>query len=180
MLVVVGVGVVLGLIALPIFQPWKLFVDRTVNEDLPTAAAPTAPSAAPSDSTGAAAPPQAAAAGPVALASGAFVSQEHPTTGTATVYRLADGRRILRLTDFQTSDGPDVHVWLTDTAVQSGVDGWYVFDDGAYTDLGPLKGNIGDQNYEVPDGVDLTAVRSVSIWCARFKVSFGAADLSPA
>ena len=50
------------------------------------------------------------------------------------------------------------------------------FDD-AYVDLGGLKGNIGDQNYEIPADVDLSQYQSVVIWCDRFNVAFGAADL---
>ena len=53
------------------------------------------------------------------------------------------------------------------------------FDDD-YVDLGPLKGNIGDQNYVVPEGVDATSYTSVVVWCDRFNVSFGAAELKPA
>jgi hypothetical protein len=56
--------------------------------------------------------------------------------------------------------------------------GWHVFDDGAYVDLGRLKGNRGDQNYPVPADVDLGRYRSVTIWCDRFNVSFGAAALT--
>lgn len=58
-----------------------------------------------------------------------------------------------------------------------GTAGWHVFDDGAYLDLGALKANKGDQNYVIPAGADLADYRSVSIWCARFAVSFAAAEL---
>jgi hypothetical protein len=116
-------------------------------------------------------------AGPVTLARGSFVSHEHHTTGSAVVVRLADGSRVLRLEGLDTSDGPDLHVWLSDAATGQG---WHAFDDGKYADLGKLKGNKGNQNYVLPAGLDLTAFHSVSIWCNRFDVSFGAAPLSPA
>ena len=77
-----------------------------------------------------------------------------------------------------TSNGPDLRVWITDAPVIQGRDGWFVFDDGAYVDLGPLKGNQGNQNYALPAGVDLGQLTSVSIWCQRFRVSFGAAALN--
>jgi hypothetical protein len=54
-----------------------------------------------------------------------------------------------------------------------------VFDHSRHVDLGPLKGNKGSQNYPLPADLDLTRYRSVTIWCARFHVSFGAADLTP-
>lgn len=49
---------------------------------------------------------------------------------------------------------------------------------GKYLDLGTLKGNIGNQNYEIPPNVDLNEFHSISIWCARFHVNFGAAQLN--
>jgi hypothetical protein len=62
--------------------------------------------------------------------------------------------------------------------VIEGTAGWYVFDDGTHLDLGALKANKGDQNYEIPAGTKLGDYRSVSIWCARFAVSFAAAELT--
>jgi hypothetical protein len=117
---------------------------------------------------------ESAANAPVALAEGKFSSAAHETAGTAAVYRLPDGQRVLRLTDFQTSNGPDVRVYLVaapevkdnDTVKKAG-----------FIELGKLKGNQGDQNYPVPASVDLEKYRSVSIWCARFGVNFGAASL---
>jgi hypothetical protein len=117
-------------------------------------------------------------AGPVELARGELISHEHATTGTARVLQLEDGSRVLRLEGLDTSNGPDLRVWLTDAPVIEGRDGWFVFDDGASVDLGELKGNQGDANYEIPADVDLDALTSVSIWCARFAVSFGAAELA--
>ena len=65
-------------------------------------------------------------------------------------------------------DGPDLVVYLT----KQPADAQAVGDD--YLDLGVLKGNVGNQNYEVPAGVDLSEYDSVVIWCRRFAVSFGA------
>ncbi|MFD3540126.1 DM13 domain-containing protein [Streptomyces sp. NPDC058662] len=153
------------------FQPWKLWRDETVREALPAASAP-APSGAGSAS--------AAPAEPRVLASGELISHEHRTSGTVTLVRLADGSHTVRLEGLDTSNGPDLRVWLTDAPVKEGVEGWRVFDDGAYVSLGKLKGNKGDQNYEVPPEVDLSRYSSVSIWCDRFDVSFGAAALTAA
>ncbi len=92
--------------------------------------------------------------------------------------RLADGRHQLVLRDLSTSDGPDLRVWLTDQPVREGNAGWRVFDDGRYVELGRLKGTHGTQVYDLPAEVDVAHYRSVSIWCVRFSVSFGAAELS--
>jgi hypothetical protein len=71
-------------------------------------------------------------------------------------------------------------VWLSDAAVVDGPSGWRTFDDGRYLDLGSLKGNVGNQNYAIPADADLAGLTSLSIWCDRFDVSFGAAELRPA
>ena len=84
---------------------------------------------------------------------------------------------MLRIDDLDTDNGPDLKVWLTDAPVIDGPDGWFVFDDGRYVDLGSLKGNKGSQNYAIPADVDLSPLTSVVIWCDRFSVSFGAAPL---
>ncbi|MEU2038751.1 DM13 domain-containing protein [Nocardia niwae] len=160
-LLVIGLGV--GLAA---FQPWRLFTDTTVQEAAPSAAAPSGPGGADAQ--------------PRALARGTFISHEHATSGTVVILGLPDGSRVLRVEDLDTSDGPDLHVWLTDAPVRAGRDGWFVFDDGLHTDLGKLKGNHGDQNYPVPADADLARLTSVAIWCDRFDVSFGAAELRPA
>ena len=87
------------------------------------------------------------------------------------------GRLAGLLADPGSADGPDLRVWLTDQAVTSGPGGWTVFDDGRYVEAGKLKGNRGDQVYRLPAGIDPAGFRSVSIWCKRFSVSFGAAEL---
>ncbi|HZD28243.1 MAG TPA: DM13 domain-containing protein, partial [Xanthobacteraceae bacterium] len=109
------------------------------------------------------------------LASGKFHSVAHPTSGTAAVYQLADGTRVLRFTHFKTSNGPDVHVYLF--AADEARDTESV-KRAAFVDLGSIKGNIGDQNYTLGSDVDLSKYRTVSVWCKRFSVNFGAAPLS--
>ncbi|MFN2565662.1 MAG: DM13 domain-containing protein [Gemmatimonadaceae bacterium] len=114
--------------------------------------------------------------GPAAIAAGAFHSNAHETKGRATIYRRADGTRLLRLTQFATSNGPDVRVYLV--AAPDVKDDATVKSAG-FIELGRLKGNKGDQNYEIPTSVDLAKYRSVTIWCARFSVNFGTAPLAP-
>jgi hypothetical protein len=92
------------------------------------------------------------------------------------VHRVADGKRVLRLTDFATSNGPDVRVYLVAAADAS--DDKTVKQAG-FVELGKLKGTIGDQNYDVPDNLDLGKYRAVTIWCRRFGVNFATAPLTP-
>jgi len=111
------------------------------------------------------------------LAKGEFHNADKAGKGTATVYQLADGKRILRLSDFETDNGPDLHVRLIaaddakDTASVAKAD---------YVEVAKLKGNKGAQNYELPEKVDLDKYRVVSIWCNRFSVNFAAAPLTAA
>ncbi|SFK84888.1 Electron transfer DM13 [Streptomyces pini] len=167
------VAVVAAGVGLYWFQPWKLWQDETVRESLPPVPSASAPSAADRE-TASASPAQPR---PRTLANGDLISHEHATSGTVRLIRLADGSHVVRLEDLDTSNGPDLHVWLTDAPVKEGRAGWGVFDDGEYVSLGRLKGNKGDQNYALPADVDPDAFTSVSIWCDRFDVSFGAAEL---
>ncbi|MBG0814272.1 DM13 domain-containing protein [Planomonospora sp. ID82291] len=160
-------------VALYLFQPWRLFTTVEVNEAPPVAV--TAPASSASSAPGASARP---ATWPKTLATGRFVSHEHDTAGTAEVLELADGGRVLRIEDLDTSDGPDLRVWLSDQPVKEGRDGWFNLDDGEHLELGELKGNKGDANYAIPAGADLDDLRTVTIWCRRFSVSFGAAALT--
>lgn len=174
-------------VGLYLFQPWRIFTSSTVTEDIPsvteTVTSAPAPSGQPSDEPSeSSVEPSEPSVEPSPIApreilTGQLISHEHASTGTAKIIELADGSQILRLENLDTSDGPDLRVWLTDAPVIEGVDGWHVFDDGAYLDLGALKANKGNHNYAIPSGVDLTAYSSVSVWCARFAVSFAAAEL---
>lgn len=175
-LVLIPVGAVLlvlfGAAALA-FQPWKLVLDQTVDEPVPVPAA-----AGPAHGADGGSASKRGTSGPITVRSGSFIGHEHDTVGRAQILELADGHRILRLEHFRTSNGPDLKVWLTGSQVIDGRDGWFVFDDDKYVDLGPLKGNVGNQNYVIPSDVELDDIRSVAIWCDRFNVSFGAAELA--
>jgi hypothetical protein len=173
--VVLAVLVAGGTFGMYWFQPWKLFTSTTVNDAL-SSPAPSAPP--PPAATASTAPASAAApAGPAVVRQGAFVTHEHDTAGGARIVRTASGGVQLELVGLSTSDGPDLRVWLTDQEVKTGTAGWRVFDDGRYVELGRLKGNRGDQVYPIGADVDLAGFRSVTIWCKRFAVSFGAAEL---
>ncbi|HEX8100934.1 MAG TPA: DM13 domain-containing protein [Actinomycetota bacterium] len=117
--------------------------------------------------------PPRAASEPRILARGAFRSLEHRTTGSAAVLELESGMRILRFQDLDTSNGPDLHVYLSELPA---TDDWRAYGV-RYLDLGKLKGNIGSQNYALPEGLDLSRFRSAVVWCERFAVGFGVAGL---
>jgi hypothetical protein len=114
-------GAVLAL-GLVLFKPWLLFVDVRVDEQLPTVAAsavqlpsaPSAPSKPPSGTI------TKVPAGPVQLAEGSLISHEHATSGTVRIIREPGGKRVLTLEKLDTSNGPDVHVWLSAADVVEG------------------------------------------------------------
>lgn len=107
---------------------------------------------------------------------GTFHGKVHKTAGRATVYQQADGNYVLRLTNFSTSNGPDVHVILVATK-DADDDANFLTNKTDKIELGKLKGNQGDQNYEIPSGTDLSKFQTVSIYCERFNANFGAAPL---
>ena len=150
----IGLAILLGVLAWYWFRPELLFVNASVDEK----------------------PIEAAQHGEATvLGQGRFHGVAHESTGTATLQQLPDGRRVLRFTNFATSNGPALHVYLiaaddaSDSATVSRVD---------TLDLGQLKGNSGDQNYELPADVDLTKYRAVTVWCQRFSVNFATAPLA--
>src|ERR1044071_8009701 len=152
--VVLVVLLVAGFGAWYAFRPERLLINQKVNEQFQTASAASNQ-----------------------LASGQFHSGAHETKGMATVFQVAGGKKTLRLTNFETSNGPDVHVYLV--AAQDAKDNDTVTNAG-FVDLGSLKGNIGDQNYDLPAHADLANYRAVTIWCKRFSVNFGTAPLNSA
>ncbi len=194
LLVAVGVG-------LAYFQPWKLFVDTTVDEAAPVGAAPiqvapttttttTGPPTTSASTSGQPAsaqpptttpsttvPPPLTVPPPTTVAPAPppmFVSLDHSTSGSLVLLEDADGRRFARIEDLATDQGPDVYVYLSTNPVDGPEE---AFDDD-HVDLGGLQGNLGNQNYEIPAGTDLARYRSVVIWCDRFDSAFGAAPLA--
>ena len=147
--------VVLGGIGWYLFRPELLFVNKKVNEEQVVSVGASVMRS---------------------LATGRFHSVAHETHGTATIQDVGEGRRVLRLTDFATSNGPDVRVYLV--AAPDASDNATVTQAG-FVELGKLKGTDGDQNYDVPSDLDLTKYRAVTIWCRRFSVNFATAPLTP-
>jgi hypothetical protein len=171
---VAGLGV-LAWVAFGYFGIQTLWVDDEVDEAGPAFESGATADPAPADATDEPATP---ADVPVVqtVATGRFISREHATEGTAAVLTDGSPQRFLRFTDFATDNGPDVNVYLS-TATPDGDSG--AFDDD-FVDLGDLTGNVGDQNYEIPEDVDLSRYQTVVLWCVRFGVPFGAAPLEQA
>src|SRR5215469_8533269 len=149
-----GLAVILAIALWVAFRPERLFVNAKVNEALPTGSSNISQTL---------------------LSSGSFHSVAHESKGTASIYQLANGGRILRLTNFETSNGPDVHVYLIAANDASNSE---TVKKAGFLELGSLKGNIGDQNYDIPADTDLAKYRAVTIWCKRFSVNFGTAPLN--
>lgn len=169
---IAGIAVVGLVVGALVFKPWLLFVDVAVDEALPMVV---------EESTGAPEPSASATptpAGPIELSSGSLISHEHETSGVVRIIENPDGTRVLTLENLATSNGPDVHVWLSAAPVVEGFDGWFLAGGSPYVDLGLIKGNIGNQVYEIPADVDLSQFPSVYLWCAQFAVSFGAAAIA--
>ncbi|MFD7664528.1 DM13 domain-containing protein [Streptomyces sp. NPDC059788] len=175
---VLAVAVLAAAFALYLFQPWKALTSTTVDEAAPPAVTSSAPADAMTGEPGARGPDGTGGMSGMkgAAARGSFVSHEHATSGTARTLRLADGGRVVRLEDLKTSEGPDVRVYLSHRSAAEAAKG--LGRDAV--ELGALKGNLGNQNYTVPSATDPAGFRSVVIWCKRFSVSFGAADLPAA
>jgi hypothetical protein len=111
---------------------------------------------------------------PVKVAQGNFRGIAHETKGVASIYQLPDGKKVLRFSGFETSNGPDVQVYLV--AADHAPDNETVTRAG-FIRIADLKGNMGDQNYDLPAGIDLSKYRAVTIWCRRFGVNFATAPL---
>jgi electron transfer DM13 len=153
-LILVAVGLPALVAAWWAFRPEKLWINEKASEPAPFASSTD----------------------PQPLYTGRLEGKVHQTNGRATIYETSDGKQYLRLTDFTTSNGPDVHVVLAQgddkSLTQEIVQGQ--FDR---IELGSLKGNQGDQNYDLPAPVDLSRYNAVTIYCERFHAVFGVARL---
>lgn len=167
--IVAGVAAVALGIGLWAFEPWRLFTSSEIDEPLPSVAVDDESPGQGDPGPGGTIEPELEE-----LAVGDFEDAEHDTSGTARVIELSDGSRFVRLEDLASSDGPDLHVWITDQP--SGGD-WGSYDDGRYVKLGDLKATHGNQNYEIPENAELDGLTSVVIWCDRFNVAFGTAPV---
>lgn len=152
---------ILVLAAVPIFlaawwafRPEKLFVNQKVSE----------------------AAPFMAGGQPQPIYTGTLEGKAHPTSGRATIYQSPEGKSFLRLSDFTTSNGPDVHVVLL-KADEKALGGVAIAGELDKVELGSLKGNQGDQNYDLPAATDLNKYQTVAIYCERFHVVFGSSQL---
>ena len=158
------------------FEPQALLLDDKVDEGVPQVqpdAAAAAPEETPADEQ-ATDEPSSKDEGPEMLAEGRFRSLAHQGSGKALLLELTDGSRYLRFEDFEVENGPDLRVYLSTAPSDSADDG--VFNED-FVDLGALKGNIGNQNYRVPEDLELSRYKSAVVWCRRFSVGFAVAPI---
>jgi Electron transfer DM13 len=172
-IVIAALAVVLFVFVLVWFQPQQLVLNREVNEALPGDSSQQIveenegkPRSA--DGKNANSKPKIEV-----VAKGTFRALAHPVSGQAKVLDVS-GDRYLRFEDFTVENGPDLRVYLS--AAPSHSDGPAFGSD--FIDLGSLKGNVGDQNYRIPAGAELSRFRSAVIWCRRFSVGFAGAPIS--
>lgn len=113
----------------------------------------------------------------VIVADGEFtrIDPVHWAQGTATIYQLPDNRKILRFEDFRAANGPDLRVILAASEAPRSRE--EVELSNLDLELGTLKGNIGDQNYQIPPEVDLSLYNSIVIYCQTFHVVFSTATI---
>lgn len=186
----IGLGVALVLAVPVLWLAWwlgsPLFIDKVADEDFPLTANATIPdnvTRAEAETTmETAAKIEAPMSEPmttgmssaeaVSLISGDFRDADrfHRGSGRATIYRLEDNSHVLRLEDLNVTNGPDLHVLLM-VDPEGGDKGQ------GYLDLGKLKGNIGNQNYPIPDDADVSRYHAVMIYCQPFHVVFSTAPL---
>ena len=162
-----AVGVLTGvlLVAPTIFDKE---VDEQIVTGPPASARPATPRDRQADREARPAPE-----GNVQIASGRFASIAHEGTGKAAVVELPSGALKLTLSDFETDAGPDLRVYVSTDDPARG-------DLGDFRDLGALKGNIGDQQYDLPRDIDLQRYSTVVVWCRAFSVAFTSAPLRTA
>ena len=160
----VALGFVL---AFAVFGIQTLFYDTEVNEDFGAPAPASAEQGSPQADS-------AASSNPVVISSGEFHPVAHPGKGDAVVYRLEDGSHVLRLENLDIFNGPALYVYAV--GAQDANDNETV-EKAGFLNLGPLKGNKGNQTYELPARFDPEEHRSISIWCKRFSVNFATAPL---
>ncbi|MEX0658232.1 MAG: DM13 domain-containing protein [Egibacteraceae bacterium] len=177
LLVAAVAAVVVVAVVLVWFQPQTLLFDREAAEELPGVVAGEAATEGGAGGGAGGGAEGGAGGGAVTfdeLARGAFAgfTGKHGT-GTARLLANDDGTHLVRFEDLDTSNGPDLRVYLS----AAPADGDEAAHDVDFVDLGELTANRGDQNYPVPAEIDVTRFRSVVVWCRRFSVGFAAAPL---
>ncbi len=163
------VGVAVLLIGWWLISP--LFLEETVDEGLPpTSLDTTVEEGEAEEATEPPASEDDGAATEFTDLAGVFMDGEknYETSGNIQTIRAEDGV-YLRFEDFQTTNGPDLFVYLIQPGMET--------TEGI--SLGSLKGNTGNQNYLVPEDVELTQYTTVVIWCRAFDATFGTGELNP-
>ena len=150
------IAIIAVLVPIAVYTGSPLFYNVSINESLPQTMTDANDASITQDTA-------------QLLASGSFSGVNdgiHNAQGSAKIIQLSGGKQLLRLEDFKATNGPDLHVYLaSDKSAQD------------YVDLGKLKANIGNQNYDIPEGTDLTKYNTALVWCKQFSVLFGSAEI---
>ena len=187
------VGMIAAAIPLLLLAGWlirPLFVDTVVDESFPLGADATIPEQLTDDEArvmmSAASKLEIeveesmtdAMSAATVVKTGTFVDADafHKGEGTATIYQLEDGSHVLRFEDFRVTNGPALFVLVSPHPNPGGRGD---ISDAGYTELARLKGNVGSQNYFLPDNLDPDDINSVIIYCKPFHVVFSTAPLTP-
>ena len=154
-LFIIGIIAIIG-VGIYYTGVYTYFIENKVSEEMPEAAAPigqnkTQPAIK-------------------IVKQGEFTAADflHKGSGQAKILEYPDGRKILRFENLETINGPDLFVYLSTTTAPTGD----LENLGNYIDLGRLKGNVGNQNYDLPTNIDIGAYNSTIIWCKKFGVLF--------
>ena len=168
----IGILVAIPLLALGWWLGSPLFLNKTVNEEFPTNSTVVQDPQNGDENSQNVSNGAEGSSSVVSLKSGEFMDEDrlHRGSGTATIYNLGDDAHTLRLENFDVTNGPDLFVLLLKDP--EGRD-----KDQGYVDLGRLKGNRGNQNYEIPFDIDPSEYNSVMIYCRAFSVIFSIAEL---
>lgn len=159
---------VITAVVIGVYLGRSVFMDDVVNEQV-AAGVPAGSAPAPAaQGSGQAAAPELQN---VLLRAGRFESVRHSASGKAQAIDLAEGGNVLTLTDFEVDNGPDLRVYLV--AGPATTEG--EVED--FVDLGGLKGNVGNQQYDLPRNLDVGRHSTVVIWCRAFSVLFARAPL---
>ena len=153
-----AIGYAIVAVAAAVLVVAPTLIDKKVDEQIVTAAPP-----APAEE-------ERAPEGNIQVAAGRFSSIAHESTGKAAVVQLPSGARKLTLSDFETDPGPDLRLYVSTGDPANG-------DLGEFRDLGALRGNVGNQQYDLSSGINLQRYSTVVVWCRAFSVAFTSAPL---
>lgn len=176
--IAIGAVGIIAYLAFEIFGVQALFINKSVDEAVPVVSDTSSPEAIeeaptePETPTPQTPPPQIVSR----VASGSFQQGDSTYTISGDVQVTQQGGvRTLAFTDFSVTNGPDLFVYLVNEPQLDNESVKRAVEEDRFVNLGALKGNIGNQTYTLPEGIELEEGAVISIWCRRFSRNFGMA-----